>query len=153
MMKFTLPFVPCTSVIPVVKFPIADDLEIYALVDTGSESTLVNKTIKTDYPGIIQSHKVLGKMTAVGIGGEKEMAVIEAVARIPAKSDKGDTGDIEIIGMVNDLAALTAQMKKMHGVSWDLTMLIGGDTLSKLSARINYRTKTITFYSKARKEE
>lgn len=149
MMKITLPFVPCTSVIPIVKFTTVDGKEIYAIVDSGSESTLINKTFKKAFPGIIQSHKVLGKMTAIGIGGEKEMAVIEAVARIPAQSDKSEAGAIEITGMVDDLAALTAQIKKMHNVEWNLSMLIGGDTLGQFSARIDYSKKIVTLYTKA----
>lgn len=148
MIKITLPFVPCTSVIPIVKFTTVDGKEIYAIVDSGSESTLINKTFKKDFPGIIQSQKVLGKMTAIGIGGEKEMAVIEAIAQVPAKTDKGETGTVEITGLVEDLSTLTAQMKKMHNVEWIISMLIGGDTLSKLTANIEYKKKNLTLYIK-----
>lgn len=89
-------------------------------------------------------------MTAIGIGGEKEMAVIETVVQISVQSDKCEVGAVEITGMVDDLTALTAQMKRMHGIDWDLSMLLGGDTLSKLSARIDYQMKTVTLCIKAR---
>ena len=150
--KFTLLFVDYSSVIPIVRFALKDGKEIYAIIDSGSESTLVDKKFKKQYLGIIQSTNILGKMKAMGIGGEKEMVVMETIARIPMKTDKGEDGAIEIKACVDNLSTLVDHMKRMHNIPWEFSLLIGGDTLRVLSSRIDYRKKTVTFFTKARRK-
>ena len=146
MKKFILPFIQSKSAIPIVKITSTDGNDIYALVDSGSESTLINKSFKKDYPGIIQSWTVIGKTTMTGFAGEREWVLVQANVKIPMITDKGEVSTIEFNGYFDDLTTLASHIKKNCGIEWNISILIGSDALRSLKARIDYRKNALILF-------
>ena len=146
MKKYTLPFIQSKSILPFVKLTSPEGKEIYALVDSGSESTLINKSFKKDYPGIIQSSTVIGKTKMTGFAGEKEMVLLQAEAKVPMLTDKGEASSIEFKGYVDDLTTLSSHVSKIYGVEWSFSILIGSDPLCSLKAKIDYSNNALVLF-------
>lgn len=146
MRKYTLPFIKNKSLIPFVKLISPNGKDIYALVDSGSESTLINKSFKEDYPGIIQSSTVIGKTKMAGFAGDREITLIQTRAKFPMITDKGEVSAIEFKGYIDDLATLSSHISKVYGIEWSFSILIGSDTLRSLGAKIDYSNKALVLY-------
>jgi hypothetical protein len=67
MQKLTLSFLNCKSPIPIVCFPLSDGKNIYAIIDTGSDSTVYDKNAKDNYPEMFLKTKHIGKHQVVGV--------------------------------------------------------------------------------------
>ena len=50
----------------------ADGRVVYALVDTGSGSTILDRSLMTDYPDLFKSVASKGKTNFVGIAGAEK---------------------------------------------------------------------------------
>ena len=73
MIKYTIPFADVKGTIPFIRFPMADGRVVLAIVDTGSGSTLLDRSLMTDYSDIFKSTPPKGKTSFVGIEGSREV--------------------------------------------------------------------------------
>ena len=151
MIKYTIPFVETNSVIPFIRFPMADGRVVYALVDTGSASTLLDRSLMTDYPEIFKSTSPKGKTSFVGIAGSREVEVEIARIDIPMEASGAGDGNLRILGLLDDLSPLADNVKRIVGTSETLTVLIGSDCLRAYGAKIDLNKGCITFSVKEKK--
>ena len=98
MIKYTFPFAETKGTIPFIRFPMADGRVVYALVDTGSGSTLLDRSLMTDYPDISKSVASKGKTNFVGIAGSKEVEAEFARIDIPMGESGAGEGNLRILG-------------------------------------------------------
>lgn len=130
--KFTdnptkIPFIKCDVGMP--------DLS-YILVDTGSESTLFDKSLLDN--GCVSVTSENGNTNLVGFNGEsdKTSTVIGSVTMTIA--DK-KPGTVTVNGLVSDLSFLSDYIKYTFSVDMPVSMILGSDSLNKTKAKINYK--------------
>ena len=145
MKKYTIPFAETKSSIPFIRFPMADGRVIYALVDTGSESTMLDRSLMTDYPDVSKSTSSKGKTSFVGISGKKEVEVEYARIDIPMEVSGAGEGNLRILGLLDDLSPISSHIKEHYGTPESMTILIGSNCLRAYGAKIDLKKGTITF--------
>ena len=59
---------------------------------------------------------MIGKTKMTGFAGEKEMVLLQAEAKVPMLTDKGEASAIEFKGYVDDLTTLSSHVSKIYGV-------------------------------------
>ena len=151
MIKYTFPFADPQSTIPFIRFPMADGRVVYALVDTGSGSTLLDRSLMTDYPDISKSIASKGKTNFVGIAGSREVEAEFARIDIPMEASGAGEGNLRILGILDDLSSLSDSVKRILGTSETTTVLIGSDCLRAYGATIDLNKGSITFSVKEKK--
>lgn len=152
MIKYTIPFADVKGTIPFIRFPMADGRVVLAIVDTGSGSTLLDRSLMTDYSDIFKSTSPKGKTSFVGIEGSREVEVEFARIDIPMDASGAGDGNLRILGLLHDLSALSENIKKVLGVSENMTVLIGSDCLRAYNAKIDLKKGNITFSVKENKK-
>lgn len=152
MIKHTIPFADISGTIPFIRFPMADGRDVYALVDTGSGTTLLDRSLMTDYPDVFKAIPPKGRTSLVGITGSKEVDVEFARLDIPMDAPGAGRGDLRILGLLDDLSALSDNVKKVLGTQETMTVLIGSDCLRAYGAKIDLKKNTITFSVKENKQ-
>ena len=153
MRKYTLPFHETKGIIPIVEVGMGDGKRFYAIVDTGSESTLIDKRFKKTFPGVVKSHKVVGKTNYHGISGEVETVLVEAVIQLPMKTVDGEAEPLEMKCFVNDLSSLSAHYKKIYGFDGEFMMLLGSDVMRQLGAVIDLGKDRLTLKVKENRKK
>ena len=144
-MKYTFPFAETKSTIPFIRFPMADGRVIYAIVDTGSGSTILDRSLMTDYPDIFKSTSPKGKTSFVGIAGSREVEAEFARIDIPMETAGAGEGNLRILGILDDLSPLSDSVKRILGTPETMTVLIGSDCLRAYGAKIDLKKGSITF--------
>lgn len=152
MKRYTLPFVETKGILPIVKFSMEGGKDFYAIVDTGSESTLVDKTFKKEFPEAVKSRKVIGKTQYHGLSGSMDAVLVETLISLPAKTVEGMDDTIEMKCMINDLSALSEHYSRTYGFEGKLLMLLGSDVMRELGAVISLKKNTITFSVKEKRK-
>ena len=138
-------FVDCKSDVPIVEFILGNGDSAYAVVDTGSETTLFDFNLilgehKLEFP----LKKTKNKINFVGVQQDTEVPLVKTsptIRFIDADNNNGylyvKIDDAIFISMAN----LTQHMKDQYGVDMAISAILGSDMLSKLNAEVNYQKK------------
>ena len=145
MKKYSFPFFESKSLVPFIKFTTEEGKDIFALVDSGSESTLFDRSLMEECPEVIKSTVALGTISMVGINGKRETTVDGTRLSLPATTVDGREGRIGLKAVSDDLSTLSEHVKKVYGSPEKMSLLIGGGALRALHAKIDYAKKVITF--------
>ena len=152
MKQYTFPFAETKGTIPFIRFPMADGRIVYALVDTGSGSTILDRSLMTDYPDLYKSVASKGKTNFVGIAGSREVEAEFARIDIPMETAGAGEGNLRILGILDDLSPLSDSVKRILGTPETMTVLIGSDCLRAYEAKIDLKKGNITFSVKENKK-
>ena len=146
MKRITLPLLKGKSLIPVVKMNSCKGDAVYMLIDTGSESTILNRTA-TSFECFEIRTKVSGIQSFVGFTGEAEQEATEAEISIKIE-EGGVMGVLEYDGIINDISYISEKIAERFDYSLSLAMLVGIDFLTKHDARIDLRNRSISLLVK-----
>lgn len=137
MERVTIPLRFRRSRIPLVNFRLAGDETYYALIDTGSETTLLDVALKDK----VEVKSIEDEGNFVGIGGSTEYKTIEF-----ADTSFILLGDIKLpfIGLMHDMTALSKHFKDKNKEYIRISAIIGSDLLKKHDAKIDYKNKTLS---------
>ena len=125
MKRVTIPLVS-TGIVPVISLPLDNERRINVLLDTGSESNLVDKRMKKRFPKTVLSSEVTGfKQSFTGIGGSEEVALLTVEVKIPVHGINGVQGNLGFKGVVYDLSPMSQHMKDVFGHTDDISVLMG----------------------------
>ena len=128
------------SLIPLIKFN-RNGQDYYALIDTGSESTLIDGSfVESEELDIITSDKT---RTLTGLVGKKEEQI--NTVQIDCTIDSKDNVVLPVTALLSDLSMIQSYFDKWTGGEVIVPILIGSDTLTKLNAKIDYENKLFTF--------
>lgn len=143
--KYTVPFITDYSDVPLVKMK-HGGTEFYAIIDTGSESTLVDKKfVQSNDLNVTTSDN---NMSYVGFGGSVESGEpVSSVAFSCSIVGESDDYPICINATLTDLSPIQAYFDKWTGGEVNVPMLIGSDTLIDVDAIIGFDKKQFTFYT------
>jgi predicted aspartyl protease len=137
MERVTIPLLFRRSRIPLVNFQLAGDETYYALIDTGSETTLLDVALKDK----VEVKSIEDEGNFVGIGGSTDYKTIEF-----ADTSFILPGNIELpfIGLMHDMTALSKHFKDKNKEYIRISAIIGSDLLKKHDAKIDYKNRTLT---------
>ena len=135
--RINIPLVEFESKVPVVKLKL-DDRELFALADTGSESTLFDERLK-DIEGI-NVRKLDSDMSFVGLQGKTDDRRIS----ILSGEFKSGRSKIRIAGIGADLSSISHHFKKSYDSDIVISVLLGCDFLDAYEAVIDFDTHKMT---------
>ena len=136
-----IPLVLFESKVPVVKLNLGDR-EFFALVDTGSESTLMDRELA----GVdgIKEQKRDSEMSFVGIQGRTEDRRIS----ILRGKFQYEESEIRIAGISADLSTIGEHFKRSYGSDIAISMLLGCDLLEIYNAVVDFDEHMLYLYNK-----
>ena len=137
--KISVPLVEFESKVPVIKL-ILGDRELFALADTGSESTLFDENLK-EIKGIKKKH-LNSDMSFVGLQGKTDDKRITILS-----SDFGLGEDkIRIGGISADLSSISDHFKRSYNSDISISVLLGCDFLEAYDAVIDFEEHMLFLY-------
>lgn len=135
--RIRIPFEECASLVPVIKFNV-EGRPVCALVDTGAETTLFNKEFIKSINA--ECTTVGNSINFVGVSGEGNKTPIVLTE---LKCEIGDN-KFTIDGMLANLNQVSEHFAKIYGDKYYPKVLLGGDNLTNLDAKIDYDKKEVT---------
>lgn len=130
----------CKSKVPLVTFRLAGT-EHYAIIDTGSEITMLNVELKDT----IKTKEVEGEGTMVGVNGKNEYnKITQGVCSAIMETNDGEQVDVVLGGVLYDMRALSSHFRDKNGEYIPISAIIGGEFLKHYNAKIDYKKKTLT---------
>ena len=146
MRRITIPFIDTNLNIPIIKISCGTGNDLFVLVDTGSESTIVEKAIVNEYPKIEYRDKQYGKQSMIGVSGKYEVPVVCALVRVGINSGEETKGYLEFNGTMCTMGKLQDSFKEKFG--FNIAMLVGSDFLIRQNARIDMKKKELSILVK-----
>lgn len=144
MNRKTIPLRFCKSKVPLITFRLAGDEEYYALIDTGSEITMLDISMKDK----IKTKEIEGETSLVGVnGGSEYQNLLQGACDVCFTTADDENIKIVVGGMVHDMKAISHHFKDKNGAFIPISILIGGDFLKHYNAKIDYKKKTLTLDS------
>ena len=137
MSKIVIPFIKSKLDIPVVSLYI-NDCRVEAIIDTGSESTLIDKTFAKEHKKLFHISTHTDKCMYFGFNSSTEHPVIIAETVIGFKEKEKA---ISIAGEVFNLDSVISAIKETYDI--EPKLIIGSDFLNKFSTEINYETRQL----------
>lgn len=138
MKKDKIPFVCYDSKVPVVKFYLADGTEGYALVDTGSESTVFDKTWIKDNKKAVQIEITENKLNTISFAGDKDIPIIRVKSSVIFEPKDTSVFILDLSGMVMDLSGINKHLEQ-RGIT--ISAIIGADALSYYGAKLDFNKR------------
>lgn len=137
-LKVKIPFVEFESKVPVVSLRIGDR-DIYALLDTGSESTLIDEILLN----VAKSRKLKKALSFTGINGETEKKQVVVITDNFLLS----TGqEIHLAGIASDLSAISTHFKSAYNSAVVISAVLGCDFLETYDVKIDFEEHVIELY-------
>lgn len=138
-MRYKTKFIDCGIDIPVVEITLHDGGTGFAIVDSGSESTLFDIDFVKNHKKGFKITKTNKKISIIGLLAQKEMDIINLDTEISM-----GYGFIPVTGaIVARLSGLAGQALKDSEKK--ICCLLGSDALREMKADINYRTNTFSY--------
>ena len=143
----TIKLEDCASEVPIVKFILGNGEPAYAVVDTGSETTLFEMNLvfgehKKEFP----IHKTKDKIKFVGLQKNTEISIIKTSPVLRFLDSDDETGYLYVKvedSMFISLKNLTEHLKDQYGTNMNISAILGSDLLTKLNAEIKYKEKEV----------
>ena len=135
--KINIPLIEFESKVPVVKLKLGER-ELFALVDTGSESTLFDESLR-EIEGI-KVKELNSDMSFVGLQGKTEDKKIS----ILSGEFKSRRSKVSIAGIGADLSSISHHFKKSYNSDIVISILLGCDFLDTYEAVIDFDNHKIT---------
>jgi hypothetical protein len=129
-MRINVPLVKFESKVPVIKLKLGDE-DFYALLDTGSESTLLDRKLQENKN--IKKKELEHEMTFVGLNGATEQ---NKLAILTGEFLHGKH-KIRISGLSTDLSSVSNHFKDSYGSDVVISAVLGCDFLEGYCANID----------------
>ena len=137
--KINIPLIEFESKVPVVKLKL-DDRELFALVDTGSESTLFDESLR-EIEGI-KVKELNSDMSFVGLQGKTDDRRIT----ILSADFKLNEDTVRIGGISADLSSISDHFKRSYNSDIRISVLLGCDFLEAYDAVIDFEEHMLFLY-------
>lgn len=137
MRKVKVPFIQSECDIPIIEFELSNGNKGLAIIDTGSDTSLVDKDFVIANKKEFKIKKRKQSASFSGLSASSDMPIVEAGVKV-----KFAGMEYPFLANVFPMTFVMA-MKEVYDVS--PVVLIGSDMLIALSADINYLKKEVTF--------
>lgn len=142
MSKRTIFYTTDYSDVPLIKLRYKDT-EFYAILDSGSDVTLVDRHFAEDFE-LEQSEEDVS-VTYVGFGGTAN-APLSNVSVSCSVVDDNESYPVDIKATLSDLSAIQMYFDKWNDEKILVPMLIGSDGLTRMEATIDFENHLFSFY-------
>lgn len=133
--KVKIPFVKQSPLVPMVRIFLPDGTGGWAIIDSGSESTLLDKEFAKKHKEFFKFKKTRDKINFVGIDSKSPHYIVNAKGDIAFYEDTVmRTQELEAI--LSDLSNVTNHTKENFDV--EIAAIIGSDFLKASEAEVNY---------------
>ena len=150
MKKISFPFVHDDQIeLPIVPLVLPGGERVLALVDSGSEATLVDKPLVKTREELKKRLAARKAVTLQGFTEDKGLVVAETTMTVSSPSDEVET--LEVKAFVNDLSRIVGMLTQGRDIPESLAVVIGSDAIRAMRGRIDYRKKGLVLY-KAKKQ-
>ena len=119
--------------VPVIKLTLGNGKDIYALVDTGSESTIIDKTTIKESKDLFHIIRKSEKTSFIGVAGNTEVPIVEASTTVTISGES-----LNLNGIVMDLSHITKDSESIK-----LSVILGCHLLKELEAKLDFKDKSI----------
>lgn len=138
--KIVIPFeVLPDNDVPIIKFYL-DETPRYAVVDTGAESTLFDKSI-SNLLHVIKKEKI----SIVGVSGETEQSMVEVVeTKMWMHNDEKQIGILRVQGYVGDLEHISEHFLSDQD-NKKISAILGSDMLNYFHADLDFVKHKVVF--------
>lgn len=142
MSRIEIPLYYCKSRVPLVLFRLTDDEKHVGIIDTGSEVSMFDFSLKDS--GIEEVND--GTETSfIGVNGSGKTSKVAQVKGELVFKTKGDEYiPVQAEGVLFDFGSLTEAFQRRTEKDISISALLGSDFLKGHDAKIDYRKKTIT---------
>lgn len=121
------------------------DGEKLALVDSGSEITLLDKEIAESLKGkpsfVLHSS---AELSLDGVGGQVNGKTYTFAAYVDVVDNSSEKRTFTITGNVSDFSGMRLPLRRVCNAA-DTVMIIGSDMLKKMRAKIDFKNGNLTF--------
>ena len=136
--KMEIPFMKIGTDMPVVLLTLKNNVQFLAVVDTGSESSLIEVKFVIDNKSVFERRKTNKKVSLLGLNGESNHPLTYAACDIARNEDEMEL----VFEAVNFNFAANGFEDKYN---MRISAIIGSDMLSRYNALIDYEKSTVTF--------
>jgi hypothetical protein len=136
--KVKIPFVKNKSAVPVIRVRLNNGKEGYAVVDTGSESTMFDMQFVKKNKNYFEIQTTDSKMNLIGMSSSAEVPLIRATTHLRFR--ESPDADVKANGLVVDLSHLT------DNVGRQVAMIIGSKLLAQVRGKVNYDRRYLSVY-------
>lgn len=136
-------FLPVATDIPMLRLHFPDGKSGCAIVDTGSEVTMISEDFAIENKSNFLFKDTKDKITYTGIAGNIETSVRWAKTNVKISEEK-EQPEFEIIGVMQCLKMITNKIRQ-DDINEEIIAIIGSDWLRRYEARINMKNNTISF--------
>ena len=144
MSKRTIFYTTDYSDVPLIKLRYKDT-EFYAILDSGSESTLIDRRFVEKLE--LEPSKTDISVSYIGFGGVSDMPLSNVNLHCSVTDDAGSSSyPIKINATLSDLSAIQAYFDKWNEEKISVPLLIGSDTLAWIEATIDFENQMFSFY-------
>lgn len=136
-MRVQIPFIKSDTDCPIIQFMLGNGTVGYALVDTGSETTMIDETFAKANKSCFKINITDDKIIMHGVNGNIEKPCIEASTKAAFKTIQGENVEYTIGTYVCSLANISAK-DKTGKKTYHVSIVIGSDFLVNNKAKINF---------------
>lgn len=140
--RVKIPLYYCKSRVPLVIFRLKENKPYVGLIDTGSEVTMFDITLKDDGMSVINTDLETSFVGVNGEGDQKNVCQVEDILRF--KDSDEQMQNIKTDGVLFDLTGLTEVFQRKFNKDVRISAIFGCDFLKERNAKIDFRSKTLT---------
>lgn len=132
--------------VPIVEFSLDNGAKGYAIIDTASEVTTIDKDFVLENKKEFHVKKERKKITMVGVNGETAVPIIKSSGFLGFQTHPAGYIQLEMTDAITySLRAITQNIKSQYECDLDIAIILGSDFFTKHQAKIDYSVKTICF--------
>ena len=138
MKKIKIPFYQSESEIPIIEVALGNGTKTLAIVDSGSETTLIDKDFILENKNAFKVSKSRDMVSYTGlVSAQKMPAIVADTYVLPTGCKKY----LPLHGYVFDMSYVSQSLLEAYNI--DAKILIGSDTLNEYNAELNYEKKEL----------
>lgn len=138
MKRIRTPFCDIKSEIPIISVTLSNGEKTLALVDSGSETTLIDKDFIVKNRKVFKVSKSKDTGTLTGLNSKNEYVVVLADTYIQLEGTKQY---FPLHGTIYPMDFVVKSLKECYGI--EPKILIGSDTLHEYNAELNYEKREL----------
>lgn len=132
--------------VPIVEFSLDNGNKGYAIIDTASEVTTIDKNFVLENKREFRVRKERKNVTMVGVNGETAVPVVKSSGLLGFHAHPAEHVRLEMTDALTcSLRAIALNIKSQYECDLDIAIILGSDFFARHQAKINYFTKEICF--------
>ena len=144
--RIIIPLVNSSCKLPMIIFELGGEKKL-ALIDTGSESTLLDQHTSTNESFVLEETNYV--MSLVGLSGEtSKKRIVGARARLSICDDSNNYREVSVEGMLTDLSHVSEGIGARFGNELKVAAIIGSDFLKENDGIIDYGSNQLSILGK-----